>query len=88
MFSIIVVMAMATSLMAPPALRFVLRRVRPERQELERLRREERVAQSAIAGVHRVLVAVRPRPDESPTHRIVTWVLARLGRDAHGGRSV
>jgi Kef-type K+ transport system membrane component KefB len=38
MFSIIVIMAMATSLMAPPALRWVLRHVVPEEQELERLR--------------------------------------------------
>src|SRR5690606_40305042 len=41
MFSIIVLMAMATSLMAPPALRWTLSKVVPEEQELERLRQEE-----------------------------------------------
>src|SRR5690606_7221749 len=64
MFSIIVVMAMVTSLMAPPALRWVLARVQPEEQELERLRREELAAESPIASIHRVLIPVRQRPDD------------------------
>lgn len=64
MFSIIVLMAITTSLMAPPALRWTLRRVRPEKQELERLKREELEAGSLIAGVRRVLVPVRCRPEE------------------------
>jgi Kef-type K+ transport system membrane component KefB/nucleotide-binding universal stress UspA family protein len=61
MFSIIVLMAIATSLMAPFALRWVLKRVQPEQQELDRLRREEFAAGSLIAGVHRILVPVRGR---------------------------
>lgn len=61
MFSIIVIMAMATSLMAPAALRWVLSHVEPEAQELERLRREEMAAESIVAGIHRVLLPVRKR---------------------------
>jgi Kef-type K+ transport system membrane component KefB len=61
MFSIIVLMAMATSLMAPPALRWILQRVKPEEQELIRLRQEELAEASLIANVHRVLLPVRLR---------------------------
>lgn len=64
MFSIIVLMAITTSLMAPPALRWTLSHVRPEKQELDRLKREELEEQSLIAGVRRVLVPVRCREEE------------------------
>lgn len=64
MFSIIVVMAITTSLLAPPALRWTLSHVRPGRQEMERLKREELAEESLIAGVRRVLVPVRCRPAE------------------------
>lgn len=80
MFSIIVVMAMATSLMAPPALRWVLARVTPEAQEMERLRREERAAGSVIARVHRVLVPVRRRPDGDAVHAMQANLLERISR--------
>jgi Kef-type K+ transport system membrane component KefB len=63
MFSIIVVMAMATSLMAPPALRWALEHVEPEEQELARLRREELARGSLVAAIHRVLLPVRVRED-------------------------
>lgn len=61
MFSIIVVMAMTTSLMAPPALRWVLSRVNPSEEEMKRLRREELAAGSMVANIHRVLLPVRQR---------------------------
>ncbi|HEX8430476.1 MAG TPA: cation:proton antiporter [Longimicrobium sp.] len=64
MFSIIVVMAITTSLLAPPALRWTLSHVRPEKQEIERLRREEMAEGSLIAGVRRILVPVRCREEE------------------------
>jgi Kef-type K+ transport system membrane component KefB len=80
MFSIIVVMAMVTSLMAPPALRWVLARVTPEAQELERLRREELSAGSLIASVHRVLLPVRRRSAGDPIHSLEARLLERLVR--------
>lgn len=61
MFSIIVLMAIVTSLMAPFALRYTLSKVKPEKQELERLKKEELASQSFIANIHRVLVPVRTR---------------------------
>lgn len=63
MFSIIVLMAMTTSLMAPPALRWVLKRVQPGEEEMRRLRREELAAESLVANIHRVLLPVRRRED-------------------------
>jgi Kef-type K+ transport system membrane component KefB/nucleotide-binding universal stress UspA family protein len=80
MFSIIVIMAMSTSLMAPPALRWVLRRVVPEEQELRRLRQEELAVGSVVAKVHRVLVPVRRREREDAVHSIEAHVLDRLRR--------
>ena len=64
MFSIIVLMAMATSLMAPPALRWVLKRVQPGEEELKRLRQEELAANSIVANIHRVLLPVRQRTED------------------------
>jgi len=81
MFSIIVVMAMATSLMAPPALRWVLRRVQDDPLELARLREEERASGSPIAQIHRVLLPLRRRPDGGEAaHGIEARLLERLDR--------
>jgi Kef-type K+ transport system membrane component KefB len=80
MFSIIVVMAMATSLMAPTALRFVLKHVQPEEQELQRLKREELAAGSLVAGIHRVLLPVRQREqDNMAVQTIEARLLERMG---------
>lgn len=89
MFSIIVIMAMATSLMAPAALRWVLKRVEPEEQELERLRREEMAADSLVAGIHRVLLPLRRRDelsDVSGVQTVEASLLERIG--LHTGLSV
>jgi Kef-type K+ transport system membrane component KefB len=61
MFSIIVLMAMVTSLMAPSALRYVLRHVKPGKEELDRLKKEELAKESPFGNIHRVLVPVRRR---------------------------
>ncbi|HSM57364.1 MAG TPA: cation:proton antiporter [Candidatus Sulfomarinibacteraceae bacterium] len=81
MFSIIVVMAMATSLMAPAALRYVLQNVEPEEQELERLRREEAAADSIVAQTHRVLLPVRRREiGESTVQTVEAKLLEQMGK--------
>lgn len=77
MFSIIVVMAMATSLMAPSALRAVLKRVEVGKEEEERLKQEEMAAESLVAGIHRVLLPVRRR-DTVPTKQAVQTVEAQI----------
>lgn len=77
MFSIIVVMAMATSLMAPTALRWVLKRVVIGKEEEERLKQEEMAAESLVAGIHRVLLPVRRR-DSLPTSQAIQTVEAQI----------
>ncbi|MEX0719715.1 MAG: cation:proton antiporter [Balneolaceae bacterium] len=82
MFSIIVVMAMTTSLMAPSALKWVLKRVKPGKEEEDRLKKEELEADSLIADIHRVLLPVRRResmPESLSTQSIEAQILALLG---------
>jgi Kef-type K+ transport system membrane component KefB len=79
MYSIIVLMAVATSLMAPPALRWTLSHVVPERQELERLEQEKLREGSRVARIHRVLLPLRQRPEKSEIERITKFTLQRLG---------
>lgn len=80
MFSIIVLMAMATSLMAPPALRWALKHVKPGEEELERLHREELAKGSLVAGIHRVLLPVRRREGKSgPIQTIEARILEKMG---------
>jgi Kef-type K+ transport system membrane component KefB len=86
MFSIIVVMAIATSLMAPPALRWTLAHVVPEAQELERLRREELAATSFVTRLTRVLLPVRRRPDGDAANAIESYLIQRLA--GHGTQAL
>jgi nucleotide-binding universal stress UspA family protein len=82
MFSIIVVMAIVTSLMAPSALRWVLARVPMGEEEEERLRREELAGRSLVAGIHRVLLPVRVQTGtDFPIQRVQARVLERLHRE-------
>lgn len=78
MFSMIVIMAMATSLMAPPALRWALSKIRPEHQELARLRQEELSADSEVAAIRRVLLPVRTRPLSAAANRLDAHIISRL----------
>lgn len=81
MFSIIVVMAMATSLMAPPGLRWALRRVRMDDSETERLRLESLARSSRIARIRRVLLPLRRRPLHDMGQRLEVALLERLRTD-------
>jgi Kef-type K+ transport system membrane component KefB len=58
-YSIIVMVAIVTSLMAPPLLRFTLSRVHIGEDEARRLEREEIAAQSFVRSVRRVMVLSR-----------------------------
>lgn len=78
MFSIIVVMAITTSLLAPLALRWVLKRVKPGVEEKERLKKEELEAESMVAGIHRVLLPVRGRKSKSVDHLTIQSTEAQL----------
>lgn len=62
-FSIIVVMAVVTSLMTPVALRFTISRVKMGDEEQERLTKETALQDSFVGGVRRILIPVRASPD-------------------------
>jgi Kef-type K+ transport system membrane component KefB len=64
-FSILVVMAIITSLLAPITLRWSLHEVAPDDEEQARLQRETHLKDNPFATAHRVLVPVRLR-EESP----------------------
>jgi Kef-type K+ transport system membrane component KefB len=77
-FSIIVVMAIVTSLMAPLALRYTIARVDLGAEEQERLRKEAALSSSFLGQVRRVLIPVRPSPDVGQTRRLQISILNRL----------
>lgn len=58
-YTAVVVMAIATSLLAPPLLRVVLRRIVAAPEEAERMEREEFLGRSVIARVDNALVPTR-----------------------------
>ncbi|HEX8771235.1 MAG TPA: cation:proton antiporter [Acidimicrobiales bacterium] len=60
MYSIILMVAIVTSLMAPPILRWTLSHVTPTEEEQSRLETEERRRESFVANLKRVLVPVVP----------------------------
>ena len=59
MYTIIVMVAIVTSLMAPPILRYTVARVPLSPTERSRLEREERLRKSFLGNVRRVLVPTR-----------------------------
>lgn len=79
MFSIIVVMAVVTSLMAPVALRYTVSRVEVDTEEQRRLRLEAALEHSFLGSIRRVLVPVRPRPQGvEDTRELQVTILNRL----------
>jgi nucleotide-binding universal stress UspA family protein len=73
-------MAMTTSLLAPPALRWTLKRVQPKDEELRRLQQEKLAAGSQIAGIHRVLLPMRRRVQRgAPVQTIEARLLEKMG---------
>ena len=78
MFSIIVVMAVVTSLLAPVALRYCLARVDMGAEEEERLAREEATRHLFTAGIRRMLVPVRPRSEVVGTQSLEALISKRL----------
>ena len=83
MFSIIVLMAMLTTLMAPTALRFTLARVPIGDEESLRLKQEQLAVGSLLAHTDRVLLPVRHRVgDDFSTQRVEKDLLGKLGGEA------
>lgn len=67
MFSIIVVMALSTSLMAPAMLKWILKHIQLCGEELSRLKKEKLINQSQIARINRILLPIREASEEDLT---------------------
>ncbi len=80
MFSVIVVMSVTTSIMAPFAIRFCIARVEPGEEEKDRLAKEALLSKSFAAGIRRILLPVRPRQDPTGTQTVQAEVVSRLAR--------
>jgi len=78
MFSIIVVMAVVTSLMAPVALRYTIARTDLGEEEQTRLRKEAALSTSFLGKIRRVLVPVRPGTGVGHTRELQVSILNRL----------
>ncbi len=74
MFSIIVIMALTTSLMAPSLLQLILKHIEPVDEELKRLEEEKLLGESPIAKIHRVLLPMREPKDSGLTD----WQIIRF----------
>jgi Kef-type K+ transport system membrane component KefB/nucleotide-binding universal stress UspA family protein len=85
-FSIIVIMAILTSLLAPTLLRFTLRHVAIDEQERKRLEEEE--SASPISRIHRVLVPLRSRDDRRYTMMLALKAAILKEVDRKNGCSV
>ncbi|MFH5799519.1 cation:proton antiporter [Haladaptatus sp. CMAA 1911] len=73
-YTIIVMVAIITSLLAPPLLRVSLSNIELSSEEAERLEREEREAQGFLGNVVRVLLPTRCSPDSQLAARLVGYI--------------
>lgn len=82
MFSILVVMAVVTSLMAPPALRWLISRIEPDDAEKDRIRKEELRSKSKLGRLTRALVPVRTRAEgAAATQSAEAYILGVLEKN-------
>lgn len=71
MYTIIVTMAIVTSIMAPPLLRWTVPRIEMSDEERDRLEREEQAATSFFADIKRILIPTRGSVDSQFAARLV-----------------
>lgn len=81
-YSLIIITAVVTSLMAPVMLRWTLSHVKIEDEELKRLQKEELLRDNILNRIHRVLLPVRTRDTSNVTlsKMIEARILERIGR--------
>jgi Kef-type K+ transport system membrane component KefB/nucleotide-binding universal stress UspA family protein len=79
LFSMIVAMAITTTMAMPPMLRYALARVPMRKAERERLEREEMEAKGFVPKLERLLLAVDHSPNGKLTARIAGLVAAQRG---------
>ena len=77
MYSIIVMVAIVTSLMAPPLLRWTLSKVVMGEEEAQRLQQEEHESQSFIKQVERVLIPTSGGPNVQFAAQLVGYLAAQ-----------
>ncbi|MFO7524814.1 MAG: cation:proton antiporter [Ignavibacteriaceae bacterium] len=84
-YSLIIITALVTSLMAPVMLRWTLKKVKPEDAEIKRLLQEELLKDNILNRIHRVLLPVRKRETSqaTPSKIIEARILERLGRKSN-----
>jgi Kef-type K+ transport system membrane component KefB/nucleotide-binding universal stress UspA family protein len=74
LFTMIVTMAVLTTLVMPPTLRWALARIPMRKEEKQRLEREEIEAKGFVANLERLLIAV----DDSPNGKFASRVAGML----------
>ncbi|HZV20177.1 MAG TPA: cation:proton antiporter [Hyphomicrobiales bacterium] len=79
LFTIIVTMALVTTLAMPPMLRWSLSRIALQEEELLRLEREELEAKGFVSNVERLLVAIDDSPNGKLALRLATLIASSRG---------
>jgi Kef-type K+ transport system membrane component KefB/nucleotide-binding universal stress UspA family protein len=79
LYTMIVAMAVITTLVMPPTLRWALTRIPLRKEEKQRLEREEQEAKGFVANLERLLIAV----DDSPNGKFASRVAGMLA-GTHG----
>jgi hypothetical protein len=74
LYTLIVAMAILTTLMMPPTLRWALARIPLTAEEKQRLEQEEFAKRGYVPMLERLLTAV----DESPSGRLASWLAGLL----------
>ncbi|BAY74956.1 sodium/hydrogen exchanger [Nostoc linckia NIES-25] len=74
MYSIIVMVAIVTSLMAPPLLRWCLSKVVMGEEEARRLEQEEQASRSFIKRIHRILIPTSGGPNIQLAAQLVGYM--------------
>ena len=72
MYSIIVMVAIVTSLMAPPLLRWTLSKVEIGEAEADRLQQEEQDSRSFIKNIHRILIPTSGGPNVQMAAQLIS----------------
>ncbi len=72
LFSVIVAMAVITTMAMPPTLRWALKRLPLREEERDRLEREQFESESFLANFERILLTI----DGSQSSRLATWLAA------------
>ena len=98
LFTLIVVMAIATTLVTPPLLRWALQRIPPTGEEKERLEKEEAAEKQFVPNIERVLIAADRSYNGklaatlaglfAGAHKILTTVIELGPEETPGGASI